>query len=235
MTYLIYDIVIVALLLLAVWCGWHRGFILTLCGFLAIFVALIGASFVSSTLAEPVSRAIRPMVEQHLQEIFSESLPDSTAQAGSGETPGADSQSAASLSLQEALDLLKDSKVYRGFADAFQKAVNDGMVAATNNAARIIADYIAKQIAQMALFCVSFILILVLWFFISHALDLAFRLPVLSSLNRWGGGVLGLFRGTLLLFVACWLLKSSFLPQAAIQESYLLHFFCSVSPLTLLS
>lgn len=236
MTYLIYDIVIVALLLLAVWRGYRRGFILTLCGFLAIFVALIGASAVSSALAEPVSQAIRPMVEQHLQEIFLEKLPDSTVQAEPDGSSGADSRSpTADLSLQEALDLLKDSKVYRGFADAFQKAVNDGMVAATNSAARIIADYIAKQMAQMALFCVSFILILVIWFFISHALDLAFRLPVLSSLNRWGGAALGLFRGALLLFVACWLLKSSFLPQAAIQEAYLLHFFCSVSPLTLLS
>lgn len=235
MTYLIYDLVIIALLLLAVWRGCRRGFILTLCGFLAIFVALIGACVVSSTLAEPVSRAIRPMVEQHIQEIFMESLSDGMGQSASGDGSGEDPDPTASLSLQEALELLKDSKVYRGFADAFQKAVNDGMVAATNNAARIIADYIAKQIAQMALFCVSFVLILVLWFFLSHALDLAFRLPVLSALNRWGGGILGFFRGAVLLFVACWLLKSSFLPQAAIQGSYLLNFFCSVSPLALLS
>ena len=63
----------------------------------------------------------------------------------------------------------------------------------------------------------------------------AFRLPVLSTLNRWSGAVLGLLRGGLLLFIACWLLKGSFLPQDAIQNSYLLNFFCTASPMTLLS
>ena len=88
--------------------------------------------------------------------------------------------------------------------------------------------------AQLALFLVSFVLILVLWYFLSHALDLAFRLPVLSTLNHWSGAALGLLKGSLLLFIACWLLKGSFLPQSVIQNTYLLHFFCTVSPLTLL-
>ena len=35
MTYLMFDIAIAALLLFAVWRGYQRGFVLTLCGFLA--------------------------------------------------------------------------------------------------------------------------------------------------------------------------------------------------------
>lgn len=238
MTYLIFDAVIAILLLLAVLRGYQRGFVLTLCGFLALFVALIGAVVVSNVLTEPVSRTIRPVIEQNIQQIFLENFPQdapapdfSTSQDESGQP----SNAALDVSLQEALELLKDSKLYKGFADAFQKSVNNGMVAASANAARVISDYIARQIAQMVLFLVAFILILALWLLFSHALDLAFRLPVLSALNRWSGAALGLLRGMLLMFIACWLLKGSLIPQAAIQNSYLLNFFCADSPLILIS
>lgn len=238
MTALAFDLVVTALLLLAAWRGYRTGFILTLCGFLAIFVAFIGATMVSNTLCAPVSRIIQPVVEHNIQQVFLQNLPNGTevpdASASSSETGTDSSDGTAEVSLQEALNLLKGSSLYKGFADAFQKAVNDGMVSATVNASRTIADYVSKQIAQLVLFFVSFILILVLWFFLSHALDLAFRLPVLSTLNHWSGAALGLLKGALLLFITCWLLKGSFLPESTIQNTYLLKFFCTVSPLTLL-
>lgn len=244
MQYLIFDLVIVLLLALAVWRGYRKGFILTFCGFLAIFVALVGATVVSNVLAQPVSQAISPMIESSIQQAVVEKLqsPDSSAPAGSQSPALPDSSQDSSqespipdVPLQEILDLLKQSPLYRGFADALQSAVNAGMVSATANATIVISEYIAGQVARIVLFVVSFVLILIVWFFISHALDLAFKLPVLSSLNRWGGGALGLLKGGLLIYIACWLLKGSFLPQEAIQSTYLLHFFCTSSPLTLLS
>ena len=242
MTYLIFDLVLVALLLFFVWRGYERGFILTLCGFLAIFVAFIGASVVSHILAEPVSRSIRPIVEQQLHQFFEEHV---SADVSLPEVPLPDfdfggeavdeALSNLEIPLQEALELLKDTRLYKGFADAFQNAVDSGMVSASADAARVIADYIARQLAQIVLFLIAFILILILWFFLSHALDLAFRLPVLSAINHWTGGFLGFFKGALLLFIACWLLKGSFIPQDAIQNTYLLNFFCTASPLAWLS
>ena len=241
MKYLIFDVVIALLLLLAVWQGYRRGFILTFCGFLAIFIALVGASLVSNTLAQPVSRAISPIIESSIQHAVSDKLSSGDVSAMGGDAGAAQSQDPGQqpvledAPLQEILDLLKQSPLYRGFADALQNAVDAGMVAATANATLVISEYIAGQLARMILFVVSFVLILILWFFNSHALDLAFKLPVLSTLNHWGGAALGLAKGCLLVFVACWLLKGSFLPQQAIQSTYLLHFFCTASPLTLLS
>lgn len=241
MQYLIFDAIIVVLLALSVWRGYRTGFILTFCGFLAIFVSLIGATVVSNVLAQPVSKAISPMIESSIQHSVSEKLqsPDLSVEDSSQvQLPAGSDSSQESpvpdLPLEELLTLMKESPLYRGFADALQSAVDAGLVAATANATMVISEYIAGQIARIVLFVVSFVLILILWFFVSHALDLAFKLPVLSSLNRWGGGALGLFKGALLIYVACWLLKGSFLPQEAIQSTYLLHFFCNSSPLTLL-
>ena len=50
MNYLIFDVIIALILLFALWRGDSRGFILTLCGFLAIFVAFIGACIVCSSV-----------------------------------------------------------------------------------------------------------------------------------------------------------------------------------------
>ena len=227
MPYFCFDLIIAAVLLFALLRGYRRGFVLTLCGLLAVFVALIGASVVSHVLTEPVSRSIQPIVEQHIQQLLEEQLP---AQADA-DTPDSDELNTA---LDDILEQLKASSIYKVFAETVQQAVDSGMVAASANGAKLIAAYVARQLAQLILFLLSFVLILILWFFLSHALDLAFHLPVLSPLNRWCGAVLGLLKGALLVYTACWLLKDSFIPQEAIQTTYLLRPFCTVSLMTLL-
>ena len=233
MSYLIFDAAVAAILLFSLWRGYHRGFILTLCGFLALFVALIGASAVSSALSGPVSRALQPAIQRNLTGILS----GYTAQpqpglSGSSSLPGA--EDGLFLPLQEALDALRDTPVYQGFAESIQEALDEGMVSAAADAVLVIADYVATQLSHIVLFFISFILILVLWYFISHALDLAFRLPVLSTLNHWCGAALGLLKGAVLLFILCWLFQGSFLPPEAVRETYLLRFFCMTTPLSLL-
>ena len=59
----------------------------------------------------------------------------------------------------------------------------------------------ARQIAKTVLYAVAFVLILVLWTILSRVLDLAFKLPVLSTLNRWSGGVMGLCEGVVLVVI----------------------------------
>lgn len=89
MNYLIFDVIIALILLFALWRGYSRGFILTLCGFLAIFVAFIGATVISDNLAKPVADAIRPAIERQIQGALEQSLQveDSLASTG-GEAPG---------------------------------------------------------------------------------------------------------------------------------------------------
>ena len=75
---------------------------------------------------------------------------------------------------------------------------------------------------------------IIVWSLISRALDLAFRLPVLSALNRWSGALVGLVRGMLVVYLLCWLLKGSFIPPSALENTYLLPYFCSFPALPLL-
>ena len=206
------DIIIIAVVAVAAWRGYRRGLVMTLCGFLAIFVALAGANIVSNALAWLTG----PAVEHQIQSAFQQKA-DQTAQSAID-----NGHSAANPTMEEAVRILKDSKIYQGFVEGFQKALNDGIVAATTNAARAISDYVARQIARTVLYVVAFVLILVLWTILSRVLDLAFKLPVLSTLNRWSGGVLGLCEGVVLVVIVGMLLKGGVLPEEVVENSYLL-------------
>lgn len=217
-----YDIVIIAVLALSIYLGYRRGFILTLSSFLAVFVGLVGAMFLSDLLAEPIMHLLQPMVESGLQSYLEKALP--AEMAGAQELP-----------ISDVLAALSGSTVYRGFVDALKGILGSQAAAVTAAVIAALAQHIAFQIAKVVLFVLSFAAVLILWHLAARMLDLAFRLPVLNALNRWGGAATGLLRGALLLFIAAWLLKDRFLPPEAVMNSPLLHFFCTTSPLGLLT
>ena len=228
MSYIVYDIGIAAVLLFFVWLGYRKGLVLTLCSLLAVFVALIGASFLSNALAEPVAKAVEPMVAARIQESLTEAIQSTEFVS----TDGGVAQSPEDVALASVIQHLKETELFQGFADAFQKAVENGVAEVTANAVQSLAHFVAVQIARMVIFAVAFFAILIAWSFLSHALDLVAKLPVLSTLNRWGGGAVGLVKGALVLFILCWLLRDSYLPPEAAEHTYLLKFFCTASPLS---
>ena len=56
----------------------------------------------------------------------------------------------------------------------------------------------------------------------------------MERLNQWSGAAVGLVKGCVLLFIACWLLKGM-LPQEAVEQSFLLRFFCTTNPFLLIA
>lgn len=229
MNYIIYDLIIAAVLLFFVWLGYKKGLVLTLCSLLAVFVALIGASFLSDVLAEPVAKAIEPAVAGSIHDTVT-SYYQRAPEVGATSQDEADWL--AQLPIDELLEPLKESKAFQGFADAFQKAVDDKATEIVTHAAQELAHFVAVQIARTVIFAVAFFAILIAWWFLSHALDLVAKLPVLSTVNAWGGGAVGLVKGALIVFIAVWLLRDSYIPPAAIGGSWLLKLFASVNPLS---
>lgn len=229
MSFLIYDLAILAVLLLFVWLGCKRGLVLTLCSLLAVFVALIGASFLSDVLAEPVAKAIEPAVTQSIHDTVS-SYGQRAPEAGATSQDEADWL--AQLPIEELLEPLKESKAFRGFAKSFEKAVDEKAAEVITHAVQELAHFVAVQIARTVIFVVAFAAVLIAWHFLSRALDLVARLPVLSTVNAWGGGAAGLVKGALIVFIAVWLLRDGYIPREAVEGSPLLHFFATVNPLS---
>lgn len=230
MNYLFYDLIIAAVLLLFAYLGRKRGFVLTLCGLLGMFVALIGAGIISNMLCEPVAQAIKPVIESGVTEVLQEAVHENLPSVSGGEAGGA----GVAVSLEQALEILKQSSAYRMFAQSLSNAFHEGVLDAVSGTASTIAMYIAREVARTVLFVVSFVVVLLGWKVLSRALDLAFKLPVLSTINRTMGGLIGLVKGALVVFIAVWLVKRN-LPPQALTDTYLLKFFAENSPLSLLS
>lgn len=226
MNYIFYDVIIAALLLFFLWRGYRKGLVLTLCGLLAVFVAFLGASILSNVLAEPVAKAIEPVVASSIHDTVTSYFQAAPSVEGGDILED--------LPLEELLEGLKDSPVYQAIAETFQSAVDAGVAEVAENAAASLAHYIAVRLARTVLFTVLFAVILIAWSILSRSLDLVAKLPVLNTVNRWTGAAVGLAEGALLVFIACWLLKDSWLSAEAVRGTYLLQFFCTHSPLDLL-
>lgn len=232
-TPIIIDLIFVALLILFAALGAHRGFILTLCSLLAVIVALVGANIVADTLAPKVAESIQPKIEQAISQQLNEALRNTQFTGVSGDA----ATSPEEIPAAGVLEVLRESKLYQGFVDSVEKALEDGVSATAASAAAQVAAVIAGQIARGLLFIAAFFLILLAWTILSHALDLVAKLPGLNSLNHGLGGIMGFIKGLIILYLAAWALcdLTGVIPRETAEQTHVLSFLLRYSPLDLLS
>ena len=211
---IIFDLLIVLIVLISTLLGRRKGFILTLCGFLALFVALIGAGVLTNLLAKPVSLLALPFVENALDQVIQPTA-----------------EGAVYATIDQVIALMEQSDLLRPLAAGVSQAVEQGVLDMTLDAVHAVAVFLAEQLTRLVMFPLFFLLIMLIWTVLSHLLDLAFRLPGLNFLNRTAGLLLGFARGVLLAYGLCWLLKDNYLPQSVIDGGLLLPWFCGSNPL----
>ncbi len=246
----IYDVIIIAILALFVWQGAKRGLFLTLCGLAAVFVAYFGAQFLSNTFCEPVAGIIRPVIAQ----TITEALPDSVQELLNGsdspnDAPAATEDPVASqdpetaepsgedgkaepqapvYTIEQVMGDIREAGLFKGIYSSLRHAVDTGKVrqAPSQSPVDALAAYLATGFARTALFGLTYMAVVVGWFLLSHALDLAFKLPILSQLNLIGGILIGIAEAALIIFVLVWLGQViGWVPES--PESPLLKLFTS--------
>ena len=220
------DLILAAVLVLFIWLGAKKGFVLTLCSLLAVIVALVGANLIADALAPKVAAAIQPHIEQSIQESLEEKALEVSAQDG--------------LGVADALAALREKGgFYEWAADSLEGVLTTTPELSESIAhqAAAAASALAEQVARGILFASAFLLVLVAWFFVSHALDLVTKLPVINSLNHTLGGVLGAVKGLIILYIAAWVLCSltGTVSAQTAEKTYVLSFLLKHSPLELVS
>ena len=188
----VFDIVIVLLLAFFAWRGAARGLVLSLCGLAAVFVAFISAQIISDAACVPVANIIRPVIADRIEDAIRglENL-----------TVGGEQNT---YTVGEVLDYLKENELFQGVSDFIKQAV-DTNAQKQDFSVSALANYLSKGIAKITLFAVVFLVVQLVWFLVSHALDLAFHLPILAEVNLAGGLAIGLIKGVLLIIVLVWL------------------------------
>lgn len=212
------DLIIILVLVFFAWRGAKKGLILTVFSFLAIFVAFFGAREISTRFSEPIADIIKPSIQLSIDEILvgetptgsailsGESESDTDDSADSGESEG-ETVITRDFSLRQILTLIEENELFEGFQEYLDEAIAENAIAVTTTAAAAIAAHLAALVAKAFLFGLSFVVILLVWFLASRALDLAFKLPILSAINTVGGLLFGLAKGVIIILVLVWLGK----------------------------
>ena len=207
------DLVIAAALVLFVVIGAARGLVKSLSGLIIVAAAFIGASFVANALAEPVAQWLGPVIEENiLSKLAAENTNDAEALLAAFHFSGE--------SLQQMVEQVMTTVKETGM---------DILSAVT--------DSVAMSVSYAAVYLVAFLVLLLAVWLLLKPVQLLTKLPVLRTVDRLGGGALGLVWGALLVFAAVWLMLRFdwVLTQEMVDHSRLLHFFATNSPLSLLA
>lgn len=224
-TPVIMDVVVAAVLLLSVICGWRQGFVKSLAGLIITIIALVGAAMIAGTFLDPAARLVAPLIENVVEEKVEEAL---IAQTGSYDTSRLEG------SAEEILQLLGiDADARESIAERAEETIVETGVSVVS----AVIQSLARSVIYGILFILSFIALTILLHILAAAMDLLTKLPGLHALNALGGGALGLAKGALVVFLGIWFLRRlgvSF-ETDSVAQTYLLKFFAANTPLSVLS
>lgn len=220
-TPVIIDAVAVLVLALFAALGAWKGLLRTLAGLLVIVVSLAGAGIIASALSAPAAKLIAPVIERRLEARLEEAIREQRP----GSMPGSGEES---FALTELLDLLEVDQTRR---EALAGRARETVRETGASLAAAVIESLARSMLYGVLYMISFVLLSVGLHLLARMLDAVLRLPGLRGLNAWGGGLLGLAEGALLLFLAVWVLRLVGVSFDGEDGSRIFRFFTIYTPL----
>lgn len=218
--------------------GYKRGAFLSICGFLMIFVAFWGASFLTNNLQVPVGRLIQPVVKMGITTVLEEALEETNLLL---ESPVDDEGNPEELppntqliSISYAFTFLENAESLSqlsGFIESAKDSLTENVEAQKGEAVDVISEFIGQEVARVALFFVSYLLITFIWALSSKTLNLVLKLPVLSQINGGIGAALGAMIGIFWVYIVIWITKGTIIAWDIIDGSFFANFFAYHSPL----
>ncbi len=216
------DMLLVVVLVILAGFGLHgylRGMVRVLFSLVAIFLT-IGLATALAPYTEEFLRTKTPMYDT-VKEKCTEHIHQQTQEK----------QEKGQTSKQQELTLF-GLQLPEEFQNFFSEHVTDGADKFMEDTGVYgkLGDYAANFVLQRLAWILSFTIILILLSVIVHMLDLITKLPVLKSINRLGGLIIGLMEGVLvvwLLFLLIVLCQNSELGKemmTSIQQQPILKF-----------
>ena len=189
------DIGFVIIILLAVVFGYKRGFFKSIAGLIGAIIAIFLAWVLGGLIATAMYQGIfRGMLIDNISGVLSQdalaSIPEKAAQVVAN-LPG----------------FLSNTLSSRGITSTH---IENSLSSAGDNAAPATADLISPAVIwllQLLLTVVLFFILLVFVRLLIKLLGNVLRLPVLRQVDGLLGGVFGIFRGVVYIFLACVLLQ----------------------------
>jgi uncharacterized membrane protein required for colicin V production len=199
LTYLI----VFAILLFCLLRGLQVGLIRSACGVLAVLAAGVlanqGAVALSPAAADLMVEPLSGLVEQQMTDALADTF---GGEAALDALDGSDLFGSVEIAA-----LLRTMGLYDDVAAAVDSAVSSTLSTVIPPVADALARQMADRIAYGLVYLAIFLVVLALGQILGGVLNLADRLPGLHTLNRLGGGILGLVKGVVILYVLWWLMQ----------------------------
>ncbi len=185
----------------------------SLAGVIGVGAAFFGASWCANRFVTPVSRWLEPLLRESIRQKLS----------------GQDGADAGELLSAFAFDTHSLEKILE---DVARRGEGDRRVGVLRrDGERQPLHRLRHRVRRRLLspFC--------WWYGCCSPLDLAGKLPVVRTVNAWGGALLGLVWAVLLLFAAVWLMQrfNWVVTPELIRDSILLKFFAENNPIGLIA
>ena len=174
-----------AILLICVVWGWIRGFVKMVFHFLAVALALV----LAAALCQPLSKVV--MQQESLVSSVKDNVRKSLKLDKLAEKATITDEDINDLDLPDTVK--KQLRSYNS-EDGFK-------MFDANNAADYVEGLVSNVIIRAACFVILFITLLAIIYLLGVALDFVAKLPVLSTMNRLSGSLVGLFIGIVLIFM----------------------------------
>jgi len=197
----ILDIIVLAIIGIYAFRGYKKGFIVTVFTLISMFVAIIVTQTVSPIISrslinnETVMTAVTNQIDS-LSGLWQQSDVDEdeqNADKNKSKLTEKDKQEISSLNLPDAFkDRLSDNEMWEEYKQ-------QGIA----NVKGYVTRYLAITFINSLTYMIVFAVIIVILKIIIHTLDLISKLPVLKSINKYGGLIVGVGQGVIIIWVLC--------------------------------
>ncbi len=236
---IICDLLLAGILVFCSVRGFKRGFVKTAFGCFTLVAAILlscifdsyAADFIRTTkVYDSTEKGIYNIIAEKFDGMKEDGLEDIEKSRKGFE------DSAAAKNLERlGLDV---SSLFDRYEMSVEEGADKAMSGFAKDTAKSIANCLANAVGVLAVFLVSFAALKILGFL----LDKIFALPVLNSINRLAGLVVGIALGLLSCFVMCTVVEIliPYIPENPViyagmeKDTYLYGFFLNLNPVILL-
>lgn len=228
--------VVILLLAVMTFQGYRRGFLRELITSVCMIITLAAASFLSPYVSTflydhtPAYDAIHKSLDGIINR--QDNASDATEEMVSADGPG--DWNNAQITYIEGLDIpsLLKNAILSGNSETETGSQASPASTAQGQAtlSEYLADYLTEAIMKGLSYLIAYILVSLLFQIAFAALDIFTRLPIIRGVNRLTGGLLGLFKGLVLLWVVFLFLTvlcGTYIGKGAldlIEKDYILSF-----------
>ena len=229
------DLGLLIVIILCTWGGYKKGLIGSIAGILAIVVALLGGSLLSSTYAHEVVPALEPFVNGYVDSQTNRQQALEKMGYGDSEMSLNDIlASDPSLRYDYAYESIRSIGFYQDRAEELaEKAVDYSQQTGIDMTTSVVT-VLCDTITYVGGLILAFLMILILLIAIANVGNMSFRLPNMENLDEIGGTVLGFIKGFVYCVLFCWMLSffGIFIGKDTLAQTTLARFFLAFKFMT---